>query len=149
MASRPIRWTVAPAHAARFTPAVLDAVVARTIIAAEDVKRELAGRRVSRLCLTLPDSPDIYLKEYSIPLAKPFRALVRPYGFDEWRTAQVLQQKGIPTVLPVAIGAVRRCGLYRKVYFMTEAIPDSMTLKEYIDRYGPRGKTISFSRTVT
>lgn len=140
MSRHHIPWTVAPAYAAQFTPAVLDDIVSGRIIAREEVKRELAGRRVSRLCLSLPGLPEVYLKTYTIPLTKIFRALLRPYGFNEWRVARALGQLGIPTFAAIAIGAVRRFGLYRQVYFITEAIPDSMTLKEYIDRYGPQGK---------
>lgn len=138
MAVSPIRWTVAPACAARFTPAVLDALVARRNVAQETVRRELQYRRVSLLRLALSGFPEVYLKEYRIPLSKPFRALLRPPGFDEWRMAQALLEKKIPTFTPIAIGAVSVCGVYRRVFLVTEAIPDCMTLKEYIDRHGPR-----------
>jgi len=135
-----IRWTIAPEYRTRFTPSVLDALAARQLSARETVVRELPNRRVSLVQPTRTDLPALYLKEYRIPLTKPFRALLQPYGFHEWRMALALRQREIPTFVPIALGVLRSYGVYRKVFFLTEAIPDSLTLKEYIDRYGPTGE---------
>lgn len=138
MLQSPIRWTVASAYADRFTPDVLDAILSRRLVSREEVKRELQSRRVSFLCLKPDTLPDIYLKEYTISLKKPFRAFVRPNGLHEWRMAHMLRERGIPTITPIAIGTCRSWGIYRRSFFLSEAIQDSITLKEYIERHGPK-----------
>ena len=100
-----IRWTIAPEYRTRFTPPVLNALAARRLSARETVVRELPNRRVSLVHPSRTDLPALYLKEYTIPLTKPFRALFQPYGLHEWRMALALRQRDIPTSAPIALGA--------------------------------------------
>ncbi len=140
-----ILWSVDRRYARQFTGEVLDAVIDRSIVDGETVVREVHTRQVSRMHLSRPDLPDIYVKAYHIPPRKLYRSLVVPYGIKEWRVAQALQKKGIRTCPPVALGIEKRGGLYCRVYFITEAVPDSMTLKEYIDAYGVHGEQGRFA----
>ncbi|MEI6126492.1 MAG: lipopolysaccharide kinase InaA family protein [Pseudomonadota bacterium] len=144
MPAEKITWMVDRSCEELFTPALLSDIVERKIVAEEEIKRELAGRCVSRLRLKPKNLPEIYLKEFAIPVSRLFRACFSPPGLNEWRTAQELCKKGIQTYAPIALGIVKRFGIYRKVYFITEAVPDSLTLKEYIETYGPRGKDNRF-----
>lgn len=146
MPGKDITWTVDPQYESLFTPLILSDIVSGKIVSEEKVKRELAGRRVSFISLKPDNLPDVYLKACSIPPARIFRSFISPYGLKEWRMAQELTNKGIQTCLPIALGMVKRWGLYRNIYYITEAVPHSMTLKEYIEKYGPEGKRGQFHK---
>ena len=139
MPGQKITWTVDRRYESRFTDSVLNNIVSKKIVSKEAVVRELEGRRVSFLSLKPDNLPDVYLKSYWIPPSKLYRAFVFPYGLKEWSVAQQLVKKGIQICPPVALGIDKRWRMFRNVYFITEAVPDSMTLKEYIDKQGVKG----------
>lgn len=134
-----MKWIVDRAYASRFSEPVLADIVSKKIVSKETVVRKLDARRVSFLSLKFDSLPDVYLKAYSVPFTKIFRALVFPYGLKEWHVAAELLKRGVPTYTPIAIGFERVWGICRNVYFITEAIPGTMTLKEYIEEHSLKG----------
>ncbi|MCX8043577.1 MAG: lipopolysaccharide kinase InaA family protein [Desulfobacterota bacterium] len=131
-----LRWTVAPDYAARVTPDLLTDIILRNGITSKNIILDQFGRRITMLHTRSPALPLLCLKEYRVSLKQPLRALIRPYGFHEWRAAAELKKRGIPTPAPIALGVERRWGVYRRIFLATEAIPATMTLKEYIDKNG-------------
>ncbi|MCP4714176.1 MAG: hypothetical protein GY868_03585, partial [Deltaproteobacteria bacterium] len=138
MQNNSITWSIDERYSARFTQTVLNDIVTRNNCSQEKVVRSLTTRSVSLLKLTPPDLPDIYLKSYHIPPTKLYRSWLQPYGTKEWRVAQALTRSSISTCPPIALGLQKSFGLYRRAFFITEAVTDSLTLKEYIERCGTR-----------
>jgi len=130
-----ITWTVSESYRALFSASVLDGIVSGSIVSRETVARRLANRRVSLLELVPEHLPDIYVKAYSIRPGRLYRSVLKPYGLKEWRVARALGERGIRTCPPIALGVEKRRGFYRRTYFITEAVPESMTLKEYMERH--------------
>ncbi len=134
MHSARISWRVASGWDGMFTAQVLDGIAAGNLIARQDVVRELPGRRVS--CVHTPDPglPCVYLKTSTIPARKLYRSLAVPPGLQEWRAARALIKRGVPACRPIALGLEKRGILFRRSLYITEALPGSMTLKEFVLR---------------
>jgi tRNA A-37 threonylcarbamoyl transferase component Bud32 len=96
-----------------------------------------------------------YLKHYRCRrLVQASRHLFRESASRrEWRKVRQIHQRHVPTVAPVAVGEVRQHGLVRDSYFVSEAIPDSYPLKDFLrevlpnlpaeDRAGIRRRVVS------
>ena len=56
----------------------------------------------------------------------------------EWETATALASRGFALRRPIAIGVKKSLCLMREAYLVIETIPGSMTLKDFLDRHGPR-----------
>ncbi len=61
------------------------------------------------------------------------RSLFRPSASRrEWRRAQEVLRRQLPTAVPLGIGEEHRGGLVRDNFFLTEAIPDAFALDEFL-----------------
>jgi tRNA A-37 threonylcarbamoyl transferase component Bud32 len=126
-----IRWEMPP----RWGPALLpsgDLPLAKWLSGgqAQVVKRGM-HRVVYRL--DLPQGA-FYLKHY---LCSSWRKVGRNLlsqsaSRRELRRAEEILRRDVPTATPVAIGEVLRGGSVRDSFLVTEAIPDSCTLLEYL-----------------
>ncbi len=129
-----ISWIINARNCSRFPFSILNNIVAKDIVSKEFVKRELPGRRTSLLFLKSENLPDIYLKEFTILPNKIIRALLFPYGLKEWEIAVRLKEINVPTYSPIAFGIERQYGLIKKTYFISEKIPNAVTVKEFLSK---------------
>jgi tRNA A-37 threonylcarbamoyl transferase component Bud32 len=129
-----ISWTINAKHGNRFSFSVLNDIITKDIVSKEAVKRELAGRRTSLLSLKPENLPDVYLKEFTILPKKIIRTFLFPYGLKEWRTAIRLKELNVPTYSPIAFGIEKKYGAGGKIYFISEKIPDALTVKEFLNK---------------
>ena len=129
-----ISWTINAKHCSRFPFSILNDIITKDIVLKEAVKRELAGRRTSLLVLKNETLPDIYLKEFTVLPHKIIRALFFPYGLKEWKTAIHLKELNISTYSPIAFGVEKKYGFTTKIYFISEKIPDAITVKEFLSK---------------
>jgi tRNA A-37 threonylcarbamoyl transferase component Bud32 len=129
-----ISWTINVKHYSRFPFSILNDIVTKNIVSKETVKRELAGRKTSLLLLGNENLPDIYLKEFTVLPHKIIRALLFPYGLNEWKTALHLKELNVPTYSPVAFGIEKKYGLIKKIYFISEKIPNAVTVEEFLTK---------------
>ncbi len=68
----------------------------------------------------------------------------------EFESAQWLRRRGVPTFRPLALGERRRGGLLVESWLVTEAVPDSVTLFDAIERGLPGGASsrLELARTL-
>lgn len=76
----------------------------------------------------------VFLKHYRCRswLAAVRNLVRRSISRREMRSAQEVLRRQLPTAVPVGIGEQRRGGLVRDSFFITEAIPESHTLDEFL-----------------
>jgi tRNA A-37 threonylcarbamoyl transferase component Bud32 len=129
-----ISWTINAKHCNNFSFSVLNDIIKKDIVLKETVKRELAGRRTSLLLLKPGNLPDIYLKEFTILPKKIIRASLFPYGLKEWKTALRLKELNVPTYSPIAFAIEKKYGLIKKIYFISEKIPNAVTIQEFLNK---------------
>ena len=77
---------------------------------------------------------ELFVKIFLLPhLRDLLRYMVRQgRGMKEWKTAQVLERIGIPTVRCVAVGSRRVAGVLREDCIITEAVPDVVPLDRFV-----------------
>ncbi|MGL5096862.1 MAG: lipopolysaccharide kinase InaA family protein, partial [Planctomycetia bacterium] len=99
-----------------------------------------AGRTIYRV--RLPDL-DLYVKHFqSTSLFNFLHQLVRRDRAEkEFELAGLLEQCGVPTIQPIALGERRRRGVLIDSYLLTKAIPDALTLYELIERCVMNGRS--------
>lgn len=75
-----------------------------------------------------------YLKHYrSVSASDVVRNLVRPPASQrEFTKAQELARRDVPTFTPLALGELRRWGVIAETFLITAAIPDTVTLLDYV-----------------
>jgi tRNA A-37 threonylcarbamoyl transferase component Bud32 len=56
----------------------------------------------------------------------------------QWEIARAAQACGIALRRPIAIGCCKRLGFIREAYLVVETIPAGLSLKDCLDRHGPR-----------
>lgn len=75
-----------------------------------------------------------YVKHYCSPgRISALRHLFRPStARREWNKAIEISRRGVPTVTPIALGEQRRAGLVHDSFLVTAAIPEAVTLEQYV-----------------
>ena len=94
--------------------------------------KSASGRTIHRV--RFPDW-EIYVKHFKATnlLSRLHQMVRRSRAEKEFQLAHLLNDWGISTIRPVALGERRRNGVLLDSYLLTEAIPDGITLYELID----------------
>lgn len=94
-----------------------------------------------------------FLKHYRCEtLGRAGRNLVRASAARrEWRKMTEVARRDVPTARPIAVGEEMRGGLVRDNFFVTEAIPETCSLDEYLQQVLPglpRGQAAQVRRAI-
>ena len=115
MSGRKLNWILAEDFKNQFTPAQLTALITRSGVPA-------------------PGSADVEMRSCS-----GFRAGACAARFSkQLETALAVQARGIALRRPIAIGVRKSAGFIREAYLIVETVPDGLSLKDCLDRHGPR-----------
>jgi len=133
-----IRWKVRKEYEEILSSHTLNRIINLEDLEEHRVVRTLPSRTVRYLKLSLPGIPALYLKEYNLPsLLDSIKSMFLSPAEREYRTAQKLTERNVPTFTPLAVGSVRRYGLFKKNYLVSKSIDNAISLKEYLNNYSP------------
>lgn len=90
------------------------------------------------------DERDVVLKRFNVVDARdPWTALVRPTAaLRSWVFGHGLCERGLPTARPLALLQRRRGGLTREEYLLTEFLPGTVELSDFVQRLSTGPRTI-------
>ena len=131
-----LAWTIKEEYQDILSPHLLNRFLNRVDIMDCETVRTLPSRTVQYLKPASPALPALYLKEYH-----PSTVLARIKHFfhspaeKEWRVAQILTRKMVPTFVPLALGKPRRPGLTHRSCLISQSIDRGESLKDYLCHY--------------
>jgi tRNA A-37 threonylcarbamoyl transferase component Bud32 len=133
-----LAWTIKEEYQDILSPHLLERLLNRVDITDCETVRTLPSRTVQYLKPTSPALPPLFLKEYHPPtvLAR-IKHLFRSPAEKEWRAAQALTRKMVPTFVPLAVGKPRRRGLTYRSCLISKSIDGGESLKDYLSQYHP------------
>ena len=112
-------------------------------ILAEDFKNQFTPLQLTAL-ITNSGAPAGGYASVEIRGCSGFRAGSCAARFLKlWETARVVQARGIALRRPIAIGVRKTAGFIREAYLIVETMPAGLSLKDCLDRHGPRPDFIS------
>lgn len=85
---------------------------------------------------------DLYVKHFRsmTPVGRLHQLVRRGRAEKEFHLAHLLQERGVDTITPIALGERRERGALIESYLLTEAIPGGLTLFELIERCVLQGR---------
>jgi tRNA A-37 threonylcarbamoyl transferase component Bud32 len=131
-----LAWTIKEEYQDILPPHLLEKLLNRVDITDCETVRTLPSRTVQYLKPASPALPALFLKEYHPPtvLAR-IKHLFHSPAEKEWRVAQILTKKMVPTFLPLALGKPKRPGLPHRSCLISKSIDGGISLKDYLSHY--------------
>ncbi len=137
-----LTWTIKEEYRDILSPHLLEKLLNRVDITDYKTVRTLPSRTVQYLKPASPALPAIFLKEYHPPTALArIKHLFHSPAEKEWRIAQILTGKMVPTFVPLALGKPKRPGLPHRSCLISKSIDGGESLKDYLARSTPSGLT--------
>ena len=108
-----------------------------------DVVKSTGSSRVLRFRAPREEDALYYLKIYRYPRLRPKvkYALRSCRARAEFDSLEWLQRAGLPGVVPVAWGSVRRCRLIQSCFLLTKGIEDAEDLEQHLPRFFEQPRT--------
>ena len=133
-----LAWTIKEEYQDILSPHLLERLLNGVDITDCETVRALPSRTVQYLKPTSPALPALFLKEYHPPnvLAR-IKHLFHSPAEKEWRFAQILTGKMVPTFVPLALGKPKRPGLSHRSCLISKSIDGGKSLKDYLAQYHP------------
>lgn len=126
-------WLITAEYRDTLSPAALNRLIRGEGVSRALLRRDLSSRTVTRLEPASPELPALYLKEYRFPtFAERLKHLFGSPAHREWHTALRINERGISTFKPLAVGTLRRFGLPVASYLVSREVDHARPLRDYL-----------------